>query len=67
MALDADDGPSYHRPRFRLVSGLSHDPTDPVGDARVELIVEMIVELSEERRDFDVPCVGGKSGFSHFS
>jgi hypothetical protein len=30
---------------------LSHDPTDPVGDARVELIVEMIVELSEERRD----------------
>lgn len=51
MALDADDGPSYHRPRFRLVSGLSHDPTDPVGDARVELIVEMIVKLSEERRD----------------
>jgi hypothetical protein len=51
MALDADDGPSYHRPRFRLVSGLSHDLTDPVGDARVELIVEMIVELSEERRD----------------
>jgi hypothetical protein len=30
---------------------LSHDLTDPVGDARVELIVEMIVELSEERRD----------------
>jgi len=23
----------------------------------------MIVELSEERRDFDVPCVGRKSGF----
>jgi hypothetical protein len=50
MALDADDGLSYHRPRFRLVSGLSHDATDPVGDARVELIVEMIVELSAEQR-----------------
>ena len=51
MARDANDGLSYYRPRFRLVSGLSHDPTDPVGDARVELIVEMIAELSEERRD----------------
>jgi hypothetical protein len=29
---------------------LSHDATDPVGDARVELIVEMIVELSAEQR-----------------
>ena len=45
-----DDGSSYHRPRFQLVSGLSHDATDPVGDARVELIVELIVELTDERR-----------------
>ena len=47
---DREDGPSYHRPRFRLVSGLSHDATDPVGDARVELIVELISELTDERR-----------------
>jgi hypothetical protein len=46
MAPHADDGSSYHRPRFRLVSGLSRDASDPVGDARVELIVE----LTDERR-----------------
>ncbi len=50
MAPHADDGSSYHRPRFRLVSGLSRDASDPVGDARVELIVELIVELTDERR-----------------
>ena len=47
---DRDDGPSYHAPRFRLVSGLSHDDASRVADARVELIVELIVELSDERR-----------------
>jgi len=47
---DREDGPSYHAPRFRLVSGLPHDATDPVGDARVELIVELISELTDERR-----------------
>ena len=51
MALHADDGPSYHRPRFQLVSGLSHDASDAVGDARVELIVELIAELSDARRE----------------
>lgn len=50
MALHADDGPSYHRPRFQLVSGLSHDASDAVGDARVELIFELIAELSADRR-----------------
>jgi hypothetical protein len=44
MAPHADDGSSYHRPRFRLVSGLSRDASDPVGDARVELIVELTYE-----------------------
>jgi hypothetical protein len=29
---------------------LSRDASDPVGDARVELIVELIVELTDERR-----------------
>jgi len=38
------------RPRFRLVSGLSHGEADPVGDARVELIVELITELTDDRR-----------------
>jgi hypothetical protein len=45
-----DDGSSYPRPRFRLVSGLSHAGADPVGDARVELIVELITELTDDRR-----------------
>jgi len=54
MPNDANDGPSYHRPRFRFDVGLT--PTDrrtapdAVGDARVELIVELIVELTDERR-----------------
>jgi hypothetical protein len=50
MATDSNDSQSYHRPRFRLVSGLSRDASDPVGDARIELIVELIVELTDDRR-----------------
>jgi hypothetical protein len=29
---------------------LSRDASDPVGDARIELIVELIVELTDDRR-----------------
>jgi hypothetical protein len=50
MALHADDGSSYHLHRPRFDVGLT--PTTPEGhfDARVELIVELISELSDTRR-----------------
>ena len=50
MATDTNDGPSYHRPRFRFDVGLTPTARKGFFDARVERIVELIVELSDERR-----------------
>jgi len=50
MPIDANDGPSYHRPRFRFDVGLTPTAPNASLDARVELIVELIVELPDDRR-----------------
>jgi hypothetical protein len=50
MPTEANDGPSYHRPRFRFDVGLTPTAPNASQDARVELIVELIVELPDDRR-----------------
>ena len=50
MPINANDGPSYHRPRFRFDVGLTPTAPNASLDARVELIVELIVELPDDRR-----------------
>lgn len=50
MRIEMEQGDHYRRPRFQLVSGLSDGPRDRVGDARVELIAELIVELTHDHR-----------------
>ena len=46
MPIDANDGPSYHRPRFRFDVGLT--PTAP--NASLDARVELNVELPDDRR-----------------
>jgi hypothetical protein len=50
MALHADDGSSYHRHRPRFDVGLTPTPSERLLDPRVELIIELISELSDVRR-----------------